>query len=294
MTDDKVYTPETIEDTPLPTQDSISTAESSGSGSNDTNSPQTIKDQTTPRRIIAQELISTHINTATRKILSQFTFTPSGAIRIGDYKEGEHGDISISPTGILGRDVFGETTFAIDGETGNATFRGTIIAGDVRIIDNSGLISLSNFSTTESKQSALNQQINTTFSTWTTITGSAITFKLERPITAIVQFSSSFYLTRNDSNDFSGDIFIDAFLDDVEIGSQANRILANAVYSNGGGSDVRAFGPADAVTTLSNMHIITIPEGTHTLDLRATKSNSTSNSLINIYSYSLKYLTLGS
>lgn len=294
MVDEKIYTPEVISDTPFPDQNQESLDSSQSGASTGVYSPMTIKDQPLPRPVVAHELLNNRLNTKTGNILGQFNFQPSGALQIGLYKDGETGDIRISPNGIVARDRYGINTFTLDGETGDALFRGTIMAGDVVVSDDLGIVSLSNFSNTESKSSALNQRITTTFDTWTTITGSDITFTLQRPLTAIIQFSSSFYLTRNDSNDFSGDIFIDAFLDDVEIGSQANRIYVNAAYGNGGGSDIRVFGPADAMTTLSQVHIVEIPAGTHTLNLRSTKSSSTANSEINIYSFSLKYLTLGS
>ena len=84
-----------------------------------------------PAKKIAQEVISKALNTSTRKILGEFKFTPSGALQIGNYEDGQAGDIRISPGGIVARNLSGETTFSIDGDSGNATFKGIIQAGAV-------------------------------------------------------------------------------------------------------------------------------------------------------------------
>lgn len=142
---EKVYTPETITDTPFPTED-VESLTISQSTSNDTYSNETIKDQPIPDKRISHEVISSALNTKSKKILQEFEFTKSGAIQIGEYEDGVSGDIKISPSGIVGRNTSGQTTFAIDGETGDATFAGTIqtgalIAGDVIVGDNDIVIS---------------------------------------------------------------------------------------------------------------------------------------------------------
>lgn len=72
------------------------------------------------------QVINTNLDTSTKKILGDFTFGASGAIRMNvDTNNG----LWISPTGILGK-TGGVTTFAID-TSGNATFKGTLAAGSV-------------------------------------------------------------------------------------------------------------------------------------------------------------------
>lgn len=125
---DKIYEPETISDNPFPTE-----GESIGGGvtSSDINTPTTIKESGFPKRKVAHELLSSALNTVSRKILAEFEFTESGAIQIGKYTNGVLGDIRITPNGITARDLAGLITFAIDGETGNAVFKGEIQAGSV-------------------------------------------------------------------------------------------------------------------------------------------------------------------
>jgi hypothetical protein len=128
--EDKIYTQEVISENPLPNQEVVISGEESASGSANTVYGQaTIEEQLIPTKRIATELISSKLNTKSRKILAEFSFTPSGAIRIGNYQDGEAGDISISPNGIVARNLSGDTTFALDGDTGDAVFAGTIQAG---------------------------------------------------------------------------------------------------------------------------------------------------------------------
>jgi len=90
--------------------------------------PEVIKPNTIPKPIIANAVISETINTQQSRILGTYQFGSSGAIQVGKYESGVAGDIRISPTGILGRDSTGDTTFSIDATTGDAYFKGTIVA----------------------------------------------------------------------------------------------------------------------------------------------------------------------
>jgi len=71
------------------------------------------------------------INTAEDTILSSFTFGESGALQIGTYESGVTGDIKISPSGILGRDKTGATTFSINATTGVAVLNGLVVGTNV-------------------------------------------------------------------------------------------------------------------------------------------------------------------
>lgn len=126
----KVYQNEVIADVAFPSEDvTVSESESSQSSSTKTYSPTTISEQSLPTPRIAVELISAQLDTRSRKILAEFQFTQYGAIQVGEYKNGVSGDIRISPSGIVARDMSGNTTFALDGDTGSAVFAGTIQAG---------------------------------------------------------------------------------------------------------------------------------------------------------------------
>ena len=130
MFDDlRTYESEVIVENPFPGQDSslsISTPPVKG-----VYAPTIEKEKIFPKKRIATELIGQTLNTRSRKILGEFEFMPSGALQIGDYKNGVSGDLRISPNGITARDIAGLTTFAIDGTTGDAVFKGEVQAGSL-------------------------------------------------------------------------------------------------------------------------------------------------------------------
>jgi hypothetical protein len=85
------------------------------------------------------------ISTATNTILGSFTFGASGALQIGTYVNGVSGDLKISPTGILGRDINGDTTFSINGATGVAVLNGLVVGTNVGIgtaVDSAGVTTI--------------------------------------------------------------------------------------------------------------------------------------------------------
>jgi hypothetical protein len=128
MADEKVYTPEIIEDNPFPNEESQSVIvqESSSKGNY---TPATTKPTSFPTRKIAVELIGQALNTRSKKILQEFELQQSGGFKIGDYQSGESGDIRITPNGLTARNKAGLNTFVIDGDTGDAVFAGSIQSG---------------------------------------------------------------------------------------------------------------------------------------------------------------------
>lgn len=125
----KVYEPETIPDTPFPQEGPVDYGSVTPTGGGQTLSPTTTKEQTFPTKRVAVELLSTALNTRTRKILQEFEFTEFGGIKVGNYENGISGDIRITSAGIVARNSSGINTIAIDGETGDATFAGTLQSG---------------------------------------------------------------------------------------------------------------------------------------------------------------------
>lgn len=125
----QILEPETIAETPFPGQEGDVSFSDSQKTSDGVNSPRTIQDQINPTVKIAHEVISEALNTKTQKVLAEFQFTRYGALQIGEYDVGISGDIRISPNGIVGRNNQGENTFVLDGDTGDAYFKGTIQAG---------------------------------------------------------------------------------------------------------------------------------------------------------------------
>jgi len=126
---DKVYTPEVVQDQPFPGgTEEIPKAETLPSG---TYSPTTTPAKEITRKRVAVELLSQALNTRTKRILQEFELELSGGFKIGNYKDGETGDVRITPNGITARDKAGVTTMSLDGTTGDAIFKGKIQSGAV-------------------------------------------------------------------------------------------------------------------------------------------------------------------
>lgn len=128
--DEKVYTPAVIADSPFPDSEPID-INVTQEGSGDNYSAEKINNTPLPLKRIAQETIGQALNTKSRKILAEFEFELHGAIQIGKYEDGVSGDVKISPNGIVARDSAGLTTFALDGTTGSAVFKGSVQAGSI-------------------------------------------------------------------------------------------------------------------------------------------------------------------
>ena len=139
---DKNYEPEVIQESPFPNEIIQPISPTQGSGDNFT--PITTKEKIIPRKRSAVELLSTTLNTKSRKILQEFELVQSGGIKVGDFEEGISGDIRLTPNGITARDSAGITTFSLLGSDGSAVFKGEIrsgslITGEV-IVGNNNLI----------------------------------------------------------------------------------------------------------------------------------------------------------
>jgi hypothetical protein len=142
--DTKVINPTVIPDQPLPGSEVINNTVSQTS-SESVISGEKIPDNSLPKTVIARETISQSINTLTQKILGVYQFIEQGAIQIGKYIHGISGEVKISPDGITAKNKDGNTTVSISGDTGDATFSGEVKAGELTVVDNEGLVSLSNF-----------------------------------------------------------------------------------------------------------------------------------------------------
>lgn len=137
---EKVYTPETIIESPFPSGGETSPAtQTSQSSSGDSLSPTRTTDKVFPIKRRATEVLSNSLNTRSRKILQEFQLEQSGGFQIGNFQEGVNGDLRLTPNGMTARDVAGNTTFAVDGSTGDAYFKGNVgagsfIAGDSNVV----------------------------------------------------------------------------------------------------------------------------------------------------------------
>lgn len=129
----KVYTPEVIPDAGFPLAGSPVSAVTTTTQetANKTYGAKEMAEQSFPLKMVAKELMSSALNTISRKISKAFEFTKSGALQIGEYIHGVSGDVRISPDGITARNNAGNTTFALDGDTGDAVFAGKLRSGSV-------------------------------------------------------------------------------------------------------------------------------------------------------------------
>ncbi len=130
MSEDKAYFNEILEDAPFPGQDVPVVAQTQANPAG-TYTPTTTPAKKFPVKRTAVELMSTALNTRSRKILESFDLEQRGAIQVGKYENGVSGDLRITPNGLTARDQAGITTFAIDGETGDAVFKGEIRSGSL-------------------------------------------------------------------------------------------------------------------------------------------------------------------
>ena len=130
MSDDKVYTPEVIQDSAFPQEETVDSTVTQVDNKDVVSSP-TTEDHPFPTKLIAVETIGSALNTKSRKILAEFEFAGMGAIQVGKYENGVSGDVRITPNGITARDLSGLITFALNGEDGSAVFKGSIQSGSI-------------------------------------------------------------------------------------------------------------------------------------------------------------------
>lgn len=154
---DKVVYQEIVQETPFPGDPIILDNQSQTSSGGNLTQPLT-NETPFPVKKSAVELLSTALNTRSKRILQEFQLQDSGALRIGNFEQGVSGDLRITPNGLVARDIAGLTTFAIDSLTGGATFKGVVQAAGFDIIDENGLVSLNSFSA-----GSLHKSPNTTF-----------------------------------------------------------------------------------------------------------------------------------
>lgn len=130
MNEEKVYTPEVIQESPFPGDPVVVDSQSKASTGGNF-APTSTSEKKFPVKRMAFELLSTALNTRSRKILQEFTLQQSGGFQIGNFEEGLSGDLRLTPNGITSRNIAGLTTFAVDGDTGDAIFAGQLQTGSL-------------------------------------------------------------------------------------------------------------------------------------------------------------------
>jgi hypothetical protein len=124
--------PETIIDRPVPLIGGTYTdpiGVDSSPSTTEAVTPTPVQDKMIPLKPIAVDVMSDTLDTQTKRIKGTFSFEQLGALLIGNFLQNVSGTVRISPDGIVATDKSGNTTFALDGTTGDATFKGTVEAG---------------------------------------------------------------------------------------------------------------------------------------------------------------------
>lgn len=278
----KVYTPEVVPDAGFPLQGTPVTAVTSSTQetANKTYSAKEMVEQGFPARMIAKELLSTAINTVTKKITKAFQFTKSGALQIGEYVNGVSGDVRISPDGITARNSSGNTTFSIDGDSGNAFFVGEVRANDFVISDERGLISLANFGTSEVVSANINQTISASEPVWTMLTGSRLNFYLNRRSLVAISLKTTFFPADNSTSTLR-DNLLGIELDGHTPGGELRKSriwFRNITYTVTGSCFIN----------------VTLDPGMHTVSAVAAFNFDTGTPTYTVYNYYLSYIVYGS
>jgi len=286
MTSDPVLYPQILEDTPFPGQEVQDINVTTTSAGNSI--PTTTTDKKTPKKIIAHETISQSLNTLSKKINGVFEFLKMGAIKIGEYINGVSGEIKISPDGIVARNKSGVTTFAIDGDTGDATFKGNVQAADFTVIDEDGLISLSNFDL-KSAQGGPGltyveeaNYINLIDTANSNAELNSLEFSLSRSVNVFIAFSIISGIGRNNEGlDGSGRVFyrLNDNIDDL-VGSWT-RFYYDTEIKEAGAIDIHENILAKPYTSTC---VVNLSPGDHVIKIQGKVE-----SLVNIYAHVLDY-----
>lgn len=294
----KVYEPEVSNETPFPQgdqQESSVTQPTSGS----ITSPLTTQPQSFPQKKVSTELLSTALNTKSKKIQQGFQFTKQGAIQVGEYQNGVSGDVKISPAGVVARDQSGNTTFALDGETGDAVFSGDVRAGtftsDNFKVDREGN-AIANSIKISSGSSSNSIGAGQTFTSGTEVdvTGSSKTFVITRPTVILILMDALTNMFRTSgSADWSGNGIIRLIVDGSEFFDGGTKVARSVTNGYGFGADTSNNRDLGGYGTASFHTLFTIQPGTHTIKLTGACDQTVGVSSMTIYFVSFSYLTLG-
>jgi len=298
--DDKILKPTIITEIPFPNT-ILETSGSDSSGNTTILTPTETIERKLPDIFVSRTVIADSLNTQSRKILSDFTFGEYGSISIGKYQAGVSGDIKLSPNGIVTRNKNGDTTIGLDGDTGDATFKGQLLAGNVitggiditgagainfndgtnkAVLDASGLVSTNSFAETNSVNAGLNQTISG--SSETDITGASLSVANTRRRLILILFSLSSALFQTVGN--------------------TGALTIRLQYRSSGGS----WGELQRMTnfntpitdystrTYSNFYIAFMGSAvTYDFKLTAQIEGNTGTATANIYSFTFSYIIFG-
>ena len=290
----KVYTPTIIPETPFPQQDSppIVAVQEATTQKQDgaTYSSAPVASQPFPKKPIAKELLSSALNTRSKKIIKQWEFTPSGAIQIGKFDPGVSGDIRISPDGMVARNITGDNTIVVDGETGDVTISGTMRASrfendnftvdeEGNVIANSIKVSSQDINTSGANS---NQQINT--STFEDVNGGEKVLTLQRKTIVLFLVSAVVYVqNKGVGGNWDGYGELQLLVDGV----------VKAYSRVGGGENSLGQFGAVSLTPMSMFFIGTVDAGTKTIKVQGKCDQNVGSTRMIIYGIDVGYVTLG-
>lgn len=294
----QVYHPLIIPDVPFPQDQGVAqqvfTVQTSQIGQpSPTIEPtsQLVSGQGFPDKRVAYELLTTALNTKALTIGQPFTFTPSGALQIGNYELGVSGDIRISPAGIIARDSSGNTTFTLDGDTGDGTFSGQIRASsfenDFFSVDPQGNVIAQSIIIASNSflSSAQGANILYTSTTPTDVTGSSFTITLARNTIVLIIVSFTGWCQPSGAGDWDARGIIRLLVDGTDIG--------RGIIS-GGKSGTDQTGSVDGNRGLmtGGYHYLTpMTIGSHTIKLTGAADGTQAE--FNLYHFRISYITIG-
>lgn len=291
----KVYTPEVIADQPFPISGEGALMESNSSSTQSSKGVYGAKEtpeKQFPQKMVAKELFSTAINTISKKILKVFEFAKSGAIQIGEYINGVSGEIKISPDGIVAKNKSGVTTFAVDGDTGNAIFSGDVRAStfttDFFTVDSSGNVVANSIVLAEASTLAAGVTTNLHLDTQNdrvVLTGSTITTTFIKPTVVMLMFNGYGYFQQGASGNFAGNLTLTI---DDGFTTFATTITAIEYNSTTGIS----IGPLNT-QPISLQAVVKLAAGTYSFVVASYLYSSTGTVHYTMVNGKLSYVTLG-
>lgn len=289
---EKVYTPEVVPDAGFPLEGSAVTAITTATQetANQTYGAKEMAEQSFPLKMVAKELLSTAINTISKKITKAFEFTKSGALQIGEYINGVSGDIRISPDGITARNNAGNTTFSLDGDTGNAIFTGDVRAStftsDFFNVDERGNVRATSLELSTSRVTAF---AGAQYQTFTTEAGAAIDgtttrIALDRGTLVLILLNLSVDLNAATGSDFDGAAVL--WLSD------GSSVLTLQLVEGGRDATQGLYG-ASVLSSASLHYLGVLPAGIHDLSAWAGTAAGSTNLSVWIENVRFSIITLG-
>lgn len=284
MSEEKTFTPTVIQDIPLPGTEPVANSVSAGySNTTKAGAPSNISNAPFKQKAVSQETIASSLNTKSKKIQGEYTFTQQGAIKVGEYQNGVSGEMKLSPAGITAKNKSGNTTFAIDGETGDAVFQGEVRAGDVSVVDENGLVSLSAFDSDSAVDNSTEDILTSSISGNNNMNNMIVTLPdYGRPVNILILFSMRHTLiTATPSGTLEGVNFF---------------LTIDGASLPGSGTNIETRWNEDNSTITDNSTIHTMQQvgsGEHIIRVMYSRSGSSFIGTLRLTSRTLSVLVLG-